>query len=195
MVMRMASLLAARMTHAAPMRESCQTPPVGNRLLAFSEIDWANWRARDTCSLVFIVDGPRVLLIRKKRGLGAGKVNGPGGKLHPGESPEACGIREVHEEVGLRVSALEQYGLLHFQFSDGYSTSVHVFRTGRYQGDAIETDEALPFWVEQAAAPYDEMWEDDRYWLPLLFAGVHFEGRFLFDDDRMLGYELERSDG
>ena len=36
---------------------------------------------------MFIIDEAKreVLLIRKKRGLGAGKINGPGGKIDPGE--------------------------------------------------------------------------------------------------------------
>ena len=52
-------------------------------------------------TLVFDIDGPQVLLIRKKRGLGAGKINGPGGRLEAGETPEQCAIRETHEEVGI----------------------------------------------------------------------------------------------
>jgi 8-oxo-dGTP diphosphatase len=35
------------------------------------------------------------------------------------------------------------------------------------------------------------MWEDDRHWLPLLLAGVPFDGRFLFDDDRMVDFSLD----
>ena len=33
---------------------------------------------------MFVVQGGKILLIRKKRGIGAGKVNGPGGKFEPG---------------------------------------------------------------------------------------------------------------
>lgn len=38
-------------------------------------------------TLMFVIDEARgeVLLIRKKRGLGAGKINGPGGKIDPGK--------------------------------------------------------------------------------------------------------------
>jgi 8-oxo-dGTP diphosphatase len=35
------------------------------------------------------------------------------------------------------------------------------------------------------------MWADDRVWLPLLLAGRRFSGRFLFDGDAMLGYDVE----
>jgi 8-oxo-dGTP diphosphatase len=38
--------------------------------------------------------------------------------------------------------------------------------------------------------PYEKMWEDDRLWIPLLLEGVRFRGRYLFDGERMLDYEL-----
>jgi hypothetical protein len=34
------------------------------------------------------------------------------------------------------------------------------------------------------------MWQDDRIWLPRLIAGTPFTGRFIFDSDVMLDYEL-----
>ena len=122
----------AAASRAAPP-DACKNPAVAT---AFDTIDWQNWTAVDVCTLVFVMDGPRILLIRKKRGLGAGKINGPGGRQDPGETIEACGVREVHEEVGLRVRALELAGVLRFQFADGYSTHVHVYRTDQYEGEA-----------------------------------------------------------
>jgi len=61
------------------------------------DIDWSSWRAVDRATLTFVTEGSRLLLIRKKRGLGAGKINGPGGRLEQGETPLACAIREVEE--------------------------------------------------------------------------------------------------
>jgi hypothetical protein len=46
-------------------------------------------------------------------------------------------------------------------------------------------------WVATSAIPYDEMWADDRIWLPHVLAGNRVDGWFLFDDDRMLDYRLE----
>lgn len=159
--------------------------------IEWADIAWANWKPVDFCTLVFVIEGTRVLLIRKKRGLGAGKINGPGGRLEAGETPEQCAIRETREEVGLHVSDLVQAGVLRFQFADGYSTHVCVYRTERFTGELIETDEALPLWTEIAAIPYHEMWADDRYWLPMLFEGTPFDGRFLFDGDRLVDYVLD----
>lgn len=155
-----------------------------------SEIDWSTWKPTDIATLVFVHKGPRVLLIRKKRGLGAGKINGPGGRVEPGESPDACAVREVQEELCVTPLSLAHLGLLRFQFVDGYGICVHVYRAADFEGKPTETDEAIPIWADEDMMPYEEMWEDDRIWLPLLLAGNAFHGNFIFDVDRMLDHQL-----
>ena len=154
-------------------------------------IDWTAWRAVDPATLIFVIVGRRILLIRKKRGLGAGKINGPGGRREPGESFADCAIRELQEELRITPLHLERVGIHRFQFIDGYSTHVHVFRADGFDGEPTETDEATPYWVDVDAIPFDEMWEDDRYWLPLVVAGRRFAGRWIFDGDRMLDHSLD----
>ena len=155
-----------------------------------ADIDWQDWRARDRATLIFAIEGDQVLLIRKKRGLGAGKVNGPGGKLDPGEAPIDCARREFEEELLATPLSLEERGELRFQFCDGYSIHVHVFVASGLDGEARETEEAIPLWTPIAAIPYDEMWEDDRLWLPGVLAGGRVDGRFIFDGDSMLDHDL-----
>ena len=46
------------------------------------------------------------------------------------------------------------------------------------------------FTPERLEIPYDEMWDDDRYWLPLLLAGQRFRGYFIFDGPTMLDHTL-----
>ena len=70
-------------------------------------------------TLVFVLRGEEVLLIHKKRGLGAGKINGPGGKIEQGETPLQAGVREVEEELEITPFDLEEMGTLRFQFVDG----------------------------------------------------------------------------
>ena len=156
-----------------------------------SEIDWASWKPVDPATLVFVIQDGRILLIRKKRGLGAGKINGPGGRLEPGETPEACAARELHEELGVTAGPLVRAGDHRFQFVDGYSIFVHVYRTSAFSGTPVETDEAVPMWFEVGAIPFDEMWEDDRYWLPLVLEGRPFSGYWIFDGDRMIDHRLD----
>ena len=64
-------------------------------------------------------------------------------------------------------------------------------RSGDLQGEPHETGEAIPFWKPVDAVPYDEMWEDDRHWLPHMLAGSGFTAYFTFDGERMLTKEVE----
>jgi 8-oxo-dGTP diphosphatase len=157
-------------------------------------MDWKNWQPRERANLCFIIQDRRVLLIRKKRGLGAGKINGPGGKLEPGETALESAIREAQEEVGVTPSDLEERGELHFQFTDGYSLHCTVFVAHQFAGEPFETVEATPMWFDIDRVPYDEMWEDDQHWLPQVLAGRSFIGWFEFDGEKMLSKDV-RFDG
>jgi 8-oxo-dGTP diphosphatase len=155
------------------------------------DIDWESWRAKDPATLVFVVKDSSVLLIRKKRGLGAGKINAPGGRLEPGETPLEAAIRETREEVCITPLDLSYAGVNLFQFVDGYSIHVHVFKGLHFEGDPAETDEAAPLWTPVDRIPYEEMWEDDRLWIPLVLKGIPFSGRYVFDGERMLDHQLD----
>jgi 8-oxo-dGTP diphosphatase len=154
-------------------------------------MDWTLWRPRERANLCFIRKDNRLLLIRKKRGFGAGKINAPGGKIEPGETALQAAIRETREEIGVIPLALEARGELHFQFMDGYSLHCTVFLATDLRGEPVETPEAAPFWVDINGLPYDEMWEDDRHWLPLLLEGKSFAGFFTFEGDAMLTRTIE----
>ena len=156
-----------------------------------ADIDWTSWTAVDPTTLVFVIRNGKVLLIRKKRGLGAGKINAPGGRLESGETPDACAVREMREELGVTPLGLVKLGEHRFQFVDGYSIYVHVYRASDLHGVPVETDEAVPIWAGLDEIPFDEMWEDDRVWLPLLLEGKKFSGRWIFDGDRMVDYRLD----
>ncbi len=156
-----------------------------------ADLDWERWQAKDPATLVFVMRGDEILLIDKKTGLGKGKVNGPGGKVEPGETPEQCAVRECREELGITVSQLEFCGEHRFQFVDGYSIHVYVYRTQEFSGTPMETREARPMWVKVNEIPYDLMWEDDRIWLPMMIRGERFQTRWIFDGDRMVDYDIQ----
>jgi 8-oxo-dGTP diphosphatase len=154
-------------------------------------IHWPSWEPGDRATLLFVIRDGQALLIRKKRGLGAGKINAPGGRLEAGETPLECAIREVQEEVGVTARRIRHCGRHRFQFTDGYKLFVDVFAAEDCDGEAIETDEALPMWVPTDKIPYEEMWADDRHWIPLMLEGTPFDGRYVFDGDTMLDMVLE----
>jgi 8-oxo-dGTP diphosphatase len=133
------------------------------------------------------------MLIHKKTGLGKGKINAPGGRIDPGETAYDAAIRETHEEIGLIPYSPVQVGELFFIFIDGYSLHGTVFWSTSFSGTPVETDEAKPFWCPINAIPYREMWEDDRYWLPLVLEGNRIKGYFIFENDTMLSNKIEIS--
>jgi 8-oxo-dGTP diphosphatase len=158
--------------------------------LHVDEIDWANWQPTEYATLCFITRDGQVLLIRKKRGFGAGKINGPGGRVEKGETALEAAIRETREETGVTPVGLEQVGKLFFQFVDGYKLHVIVFAADDWSGKLMETDEATPMWTEISRIPYREMWQDDPHWLPLAVARERFSGYFVFDGEQLLSHRV-----
>ncbi len=152
-----------------------------------------DWRPNVVGTLMFLIDGDRVLLIRKKRGHGAGKINAPGGKLHVGESPLDCAVRETREEVGITASNPVQVAKLKFVERVDEQWLGYVYVATEFEGQPIETDEANPSWYALDAIPYDEMWEDDRLWLPEVLAGNRVEGEFLFERGRLIAHRFTTS--
>jgi 8-oxo-dGTP diphosphatase len=155
------------------------------------KMDWTSWQPRERATLAFVRDGERVLMIRKKRGLGSGKINGVGGRLERGESPLEGILRETREELGIILIDPVERGELHFQFLDGYSLFCTVFVASRFDGTAVETEEAAPLWFNIGQLPFNEMWEDDELWLPHALEGKSFRGFFVFDGERMVSKQLE----
>ena len=154
-------------------------------------MDWKTWQPGERATLCFIQEQNRLLLIRKLRGLGAGKINAPGGKLESGETAAQAAIRETMEEICVVPKQLKLRAELSFAFVDGYNLFCSVFWADQHTGEPRATDEAIPIWCDIAELPYDEMWQDDRLWLPLLLQGKNLRGYFVFDGEQMLRQQIE----
>ncbi len=147
-------------------------------------------------TLCFLHQGDQVLLGMKKRGFGAGKWNGIGGGVHValGETIEDAARREVMEEIGVTVRDLDQMALLHFESTgrpdDTWQFECHVFVARAWEGEPVESDEMRPQWFAIDAVPFDEMWLDDRFWLPRVLQGERLEATFVYKD----GVEITRHD-
>ena len=159
--------------------------------MKFTQMDWSTWKPRETATLMFVRMDGMVLLIRKLKGMGAGLINAPGGRVEPGETPAAGAVREAQEELHVTPVGVREAGVLAFQFADGYSLRCHVFTASAYDGVPTETKEAIPLWIDEREMPYGQMWADDRLWYPLVLQGRKFSGRFLFDGGILLGCELD----
>ena len=157
------------------------------------QIDWKRWTPTERATLLFVLQDGRILLINKKTGLGAGKINGPGGRIDPGETAMAGAIREVQEELCVTPTGVRRAGELFFQFMDGYALHGTVFTATGFEGLLCETREAAPIWTPVEKIPYERMWADDALWLPLLLQGKGFCGYFTFDGDAMLDSRVEET--
>jgi len=162
----------------------------------YENIDWASWQPAERAVVVYITDKAqgKILLIMKKTGLGQGKVNAPGGRLEPGETPQQAAVRECQEEVAITPLALEKRMELHFQFTSGYALYGEAFFADSWEGEARASSEADPFWCDLDNLPWDNMWEDDRYWLPQALEGKKLRGYYVFDEDKMLSQKLVEVD-
>jgi len=141
-----------------------------------------------------IRDNDRLLLGMKKRGFGAGWWNGFGGKLDKGEDLITAAKREVFEEVGITVEEIKPVGIIQFEFVNkpADTLQVHIFEVNKFSGQPAETEEMKPQWFDINAIPFDRMWPDDKFWVPLFLKGEKFTGRFLFGkDDAILEQELD----
>jgi 8-oxo-dGTP diphosphatase len=131
--------------------------------------------------------GLEVLLGLKKRGFGAGRWVGLGGHVEDGEEPAAAAVREVAEESGLVVapSALRHGASLNFVFParPAWDQITEVFITSRFRGKPAESDEVVPRWFTADRLPFDGMWDDAKYWLPVVLAGGRVDADITFADD------------
>lgn len=151
------------------------------------EVPWGSWEPTERCTLTYLFRDDEVLLIEKKRGMGTGYYNAPGGHIELEETKYEAAVREAKEETGLDMSELEEVGTLYFQFKDGIRMIGYVFFAHKGEGELItECDETRPFWCKVKDLDYSRMWEDDKLWLPIALEGKKFEGFFLFDDLKLL---------
>ena len=90
-----------------------QPGPPGITVTAMNRIDVA---------IGIILRGERILICqRKTAGAFAGLWEFPGGKCQPGESPETCLIRELHEELAIAAQPLRALQVIEHDYP-----SIHV---------------------------------------------------------------------
>ena len=155
---------------------------------------------RDTTLLFLIKKSAgkveQVCLAMKKRGFGAGRWNGVGGKCGPGESIEDTTVRETFEEISVKVSDFKKTAELEFKFADptkaNWNQMVHVFVAEKWEGEPTESEEMKPEWFALKDFPYAQMWPDDPFWLPKVLDGNFVKASFTFGDgDVILKQKVE----
>ncbi|HUD02587.1 MAG TPA: 8-oxo-dGTP diphosphatase [Candidatus Paceibacterota bacterium] len=139
-------------------------------------------------TLLFALDkkAGKILLAMKKVRFGAGKYNGMGGHIEEDETPIAAAVRETFEEANIVVQQEDAVamGQIHFSFEDkpDWERLVHVFVAEKWEGEPKESGEMAPEWFALNNIPFDRMWIDDQYWLPLVLDGKVIDAEFQFNN-------------
>lgn len=135
-----------------------------------------------TFTVCIVRQGDKILLGYKKTKIGKGLYNGFGGKVESDETLEEAALRELEEESGIRATEASHCGVTTAKFSLMPDViEFHVWLVTSFTGEPIETSEMRPQWFEIGDIPYDQMWADDRYWLPLALEGKRFKCDVEFD--------------
>jgi len=147
------------------------------------------------CTLLFIQREDEILLAMKKRGWGVGRWNGVGGKLEPEETIEEAAVRECREEIGVTPLIFRKVAEHTFVTDNDGSEPRHLYAhtyfCTEWEGEPVETEEMAPKWFKLSDIPYDQMWHDDRYWLPRVLDGKLLKTVFTFDKDaNMLSQDI-----
>jgi len=123
-------------------------------------------------TICFLVRNNNIFLANKKRGFGAGFLNGYGGKQQREDLTIVdTALREMKEEGGIVASPedLEKVAIINFFEEDVWIFECHVFFCRSWQGEFKETEEMdAPRPYDISNPPYDRMWDADKVWLPIV---------------------------
>jgi mutator protein MutT len=142
-------------------------------------------------TLLFLRQDDQILLAMKKRGFGVNKWNGAGGKVEAGETVEQAAVRECQEEIGVTPTNLKYCGRIFFNDLPDVKHYCYLYQTWEWIGEPHETEEMRPQWFHISDVPYDQMWPDDRFWIPKMLDGITLKGRVVIENDVMLECTIE----
>lgn len=129
--------------------------------------------------------------IKKENDMHAGKWNGLGGKLDPGETPEECVVREVREESGLEISNPQLKGVITFPaFSNNEDWYVFMFTAEEFSGILIDSPEGHLEWISDENLLQLPLWEGDKIFLKWLHEEIFFSAKFVYRDEKLIKHSV-----
>ncbi len=137
--------------------------------------------------------GQTLMLFRNKKenDYHEGKWNGLGGKFEPGESPEECMRREVHEESGLTVESATLKGIITFPLFDGKDDwYAFLYVIDGYSGALRESPEGELHWIDNDKLTTLNLWPGDRVFMAWLEHPEFFSAKFVYDNGTFVRHEV-----
>ncbi len=133
-----------------------------------------------TLGYIMSPDGTQVLMVHRNArpdDIHFGKYNGLGGKIDSHEDAAAGMAREIMEEAGITVERMTLRGTLNWP---GFGKNEEdwfgfVFRIDAWSGTPFTSNpEGSLEWVNVADLQSLNLWDSDRLWIDMVFAGDDF---------------------
>lgn len=131
----------------------------------------------------------QVFLAEKQGKIGAGRLNGFGGRREPEDATiQDTNIREVQEEVGITVTRARQLGDICFHNPSQREEAlrrmqVHFFVATQWLGEPRESEEMKNFaWHDIDGLDYSQFMPGDRLFLPAILGGQSVRGLVAYDE-------------
>jgi 8-oxo-dGTP diphosphatase len=115
----------------------------------------------------------------------------PGGKLEPGESPQAALVRELREEIGIEVRQATPWFVMEHEYPSTRVT-LHFWRVTAWWGSPMGQEGQALRWVKVRQATHSEIEAAKRRAAEL--AGQHPEGVYPLSPEEAIGLHLETAD-
>jgi ADP-ribose pyrophosphatase YjhB (NUDIX family) len=140
-------------------------------------------------TLGFLTGRDELWLAIKADKIGKGKLNGYGGKIKKGETPEQCMERELPEESGVTAHKeyFEKVGVINFhntkKTGEKFICRAYIYLIRFFKGEPKETEtgEMLnPQKFLKDRLPLRKLMPADKDWLPLVLNGLKVTGSVFY---------------
>lgn len=97
-------------------------------------------------TICFLRKGENVLMLNRLKSPEMGVWNGVGGKLESGETPKVCALREIYEETGIRLSDVQDKGVVTWNSKGGMYVFIATLPPDFIYVTPKATDEGILDW-------------------------------------------------